>query len=356
MNVICKIIDRKNEWDEVLSQFKEKDIFFKYEYLDLYSKSGEYPLMFYMESSIGKMAYPFMLRDISYSDNFKDKIEKDLYFDISTAYGYGGHLIQANEDNLRISLIELFYEKFGDFCKEKNVVSEFIKFSPLLKNHKDIDRVVNSFYLKKVVATDLQSYGDPLYGEVKKRKRADSRKRRKLGMKTVFEFSPKSFDVQFKIYNETMDRNNASDFYYFSKDYFDKMLATLSDNILIVNVIFKGKIIGFELCFLYGDFIHSHLGGTLLDYIKKSPNDLSSVDIINWGHKNNYKYFYVGGGITSDEDDSLYLYKKAFAKNTDFNYYLGNKVWNQDDYDYLTSLVSRESKDKNKGFFPLYRI
>lgn len=355
MSLDYKVIEDKNEWSNVLDKFKDKDIYFEYEYLDLYTKPGQHPVMFYVETPIGRMAYPFMLKDISYAPNFKGKIERNLYFDIATAYGYGGHLIAPNKEDLRIPLIKTFYQAFGEFCKEKNVVSEFIKFSPLLENHKDIDVVVDSFFLKKGVATDLQTYGNPLDGEVKTRKRRDARRRRNAGMKTVFHCSPKSFDEQFKIYNDTMDRNNADEFYYFPKEYFDKMLSTLSEHILVVDVVLEGEIIGFELLFLYGDFIHAHLSGTLKEHLKESPSDLSGVDVIEWGHKHNYKYFFTGCGLTGDEDDSLYLFKKAFSKNTSFDYYLGNNIWNQEAYDYLVNLISNGGKSRGK-FFPLYRI
>ena len=357
MTLQYKVIEDKDEWSNILNKFndEDRDIFFEYEYLDLYAKPGERPMMFYIEADIGKMAYPFMFNDISYAPKLEGKIERDSYFDISTADGYGGHLISPNEKNLRVPLIKLFYEYFGEFCKEKKIVSEFIKFSPLLENHKDMDNVIDTFFLKKGVATDLQTYGDPLESEVKKRKRRDARRRKNVGMETRFNFSPESFDPQFNIYVDTMNRNNADEFYYFSKEYFDKMFSTLSDNILVVSVVLEEQIIGFELCFLYGDFIHTHLGGTLTDHIKESPNDLSMVDLIKWGHENDYKYVFTGCGLTSDEDDSLYLYKKSFAENTSSDYYLGNNIWNQDAYDHLTSLISDVNKPCDK-FFPLYRI
>lgn len=349
-----KIITEKEEWDYVLDKFEEKTIYFEYEYLDLHRSDSEVPFLLYINTDIGKMAYAFMLRDISYHDNLVENIDRNSYFDVSTPYGYGGHLIKPTQESFRTELIEIFYKKFGEFCKERKIVSEFIRFSPLLENHRDINKAIEVIFMRKVVSTKLLSHEDPLYSQVKKRKRNDANKLRRKGLQTVFKFSPKSFDKELEIYYDTMKRNNASHFYYFSKEYFNKMLVSLSKNILVVNVILDKKIIGFDLCFIYKNFIHSHLAGTRHGYLKYSPNDLSSVDIIKWGHNNGYKEYYTGGGVSNDEDDSLYSYKKAFAKNSDLNFYIGKKVWDQQSYDYLSSFIC-EDKDNDNAYFPKYR-
>lgn len=347
-----KIVTEEGEWNSILDTFDKKNLYFEYRYFDLYRSESETPLLVYMETDIGRMAYPFLIRDISYSEKFKDKIERSLYFDISTAYGYGGHLIEPAEEGLRCELIDLFYKNFTIFCKERNIISEFIRFSPLLKNHRGLDSVIETILLKKVVSTDLQLYGDPLDSEVKKRKIKDARKARERGLTTSFEFSPKSLDSQIKIYKDTMDRNEASDFYYFDDNYFDKLLKNLNDDLLLVNVILDEKIIGFELSFIYEKFIYAHIAGTISDYLKYSPNDLSTVDIIDWGHKAGYSQYLTGGGVTSDEDDSLYLYKKAFSKNSNLNFYIGKKIWDKKSYDYLCNLIT---VDDQNSYFPAYR-
>lgn len=349
-----KIITDKKEWSESLKNFKEKDIYFEYEYLDLYRTDTDTPILFFMTSSLGKAIYPFMLRDISYEEKLNGKIEKNKYFDITTAYGYGGPIVEPLNEKDRENLLKEFYSKLNDYYREKNIVTEFIRFSPLLLNHKDMDTVIDSSFLRKTVATDLQSYGDPIYGEVKKRKRNSAKKCRKLGMKTVFEFAPKNFDRQLKIYYDTMERNDATDFYYFSKDYFEKMFKTLSENLLLVNVMLDEKLIGFELCFLYEKFIHTHLAGTLSEHLRDSPNDLSIVDVISWGHENGYKYLFAGGGTTNEEDDSLLFYKRSFSKNTEFDFHVGQKIWNPVVYDKLCSLA-HGSELPDHDFFPLYR-
>jgi serine/alanine adding enzyme len=350
-----RIIETKSQWDDVLDKFEKKDIFFEYDYMDLYRCEGERPILVYMECESGKIAYPFMIRDISFHSEFKCKLEKDKYFDISTSYSYGGYLIEGDEPGSRTKTIELFYQKFAQFCSCRNVISEFIKFSPLLNNYVGMEQVVELLRYKKMVVTNLQDYGDPLYSEVIGRKRAAANKCRQMGMRSEIQIAPKSFDTQCSIYYDCMNRKGASDYYFYSESYFEKMLKSLSKNILLINIIFEDKIIGFGLCFICDKVIYAHVSGVDENYIKYSLSNLIYVDLINWGHENGYRYFFIGGGLTCAEDDSLYLYKKHFTRHSDIDLYLGNKIWNKEIYDYLVSLRDPEITETST-FFPLYRL
>ena len=59
-----------------------------------------------------------------------------------------------------------------------------------------------------------------------------------------------------------------------------------------------------------------------------------------------------GGGRSSSEEDNLYKFKKQFAKNTKFDFYLGKKIWNKEIYNKLCNEV-KVSKDEE--YFPAYR-
>lgn len=348
-----KIITEEDEWNEALLEFKNKDIFFEYNYFHLYEEKGKKPMMVYMNSHIGRVAYPFMLKDIAFHPSLSQKIEKNTFFDISSPYGYSGPLVEAYKKEERTELIELFYEKFEKFCKDNKVVSEFIKFSPILKNHENMDSVLQTVYLKKMLATNLETQ-ENIDAEIRKSRKKSIRKTRKFGFETEIIVAPKSLDEQMKIYYDTMDRKDATEAFLFSKAYFEKILNTLSEKLLIVNIKNEGKLVAFGLRFLSGDTIYAHLAGTLREYLECSPTNISYADTITWGHENGYKYLFIGGGLTNSEEDSLYEFKRTFSQKTDFDFYIGKKVWNQRDYDYLVTLAS-DTAIENKGFFPQYR-
>lgn len=350
----CKFIYEQKEWDSILSGFKQKDVYFEYSYFDLYRCEGETPVLAFMESDYGKVAYPFMLRDVHFHSDMDSKIEKGKFFDISTPYGYSGPTVEAKDDKLKAKSIQLFYKSFSKFCKEKNVISEFIKFSPILKNHRHLDSAVDVEYQKKMVAVNLQDYGDPLHGELTHARRKLVNRRKRKGMVAVPELNPVNIDAQIGIYLETMCRKHASSAFMFDKQYFERMIENMGSDILLINIYHEDALVSFGLCFLSGDVIYAHIAGTKQDYRHMSPSEICYAESIRWGHENGYRYLFVGGGLTSDENDSLYLYKKSFSQNTSFDAYIGKKIWNREDYDYLVS-ISNHSEEKNRNFFPAYR-
>ena len=349
-----KIVQTKYEWDIILNNFNNKDIYFEYYFLNLYENQGSKPILMYLETEYAKMAYPFMLMDISFHENFNGILGTNKYFDISTYYGYGGHLVEADDHNSEIEIIKLFYELFSDYCREHNIVSEFIKFSPFLKKYEYMESVMNIVRYKKIAITNIDNYGNQICKEIKNTRLKAAEKCRNFGMETKIELTPKSFDKQLEIYYNTLDRKHANKNYYYTRCYFDKMLASFSNNILLVNVMFEEKIIAFGLCLTYDKYIHALVSGVDNKYLNYSPSSMHYLETIKWGFEHGYKYFLSGGGLTCDENDSLYLYKKSFAQKSNYDLYVCNKIWNKEIYDYLVGLVDFNKTSDNK-FFPQYR-
>ena len=70
-----------------------------------------------------------------------------------------------------------------------------------------------------------------------------------------------------------------------------------------------------------------------------------------YGKERSYYYIHHGGGRSSDPEDGLLKYKKKFGKNTEFDFYIGKKIWNENIYQKLIQI----KKNKNSEFFPAYR-
>ena len=352
-----QIIKDKDTWNEIIEGFTSKDVYFIYNYFVPYAnkKNGK-PVLYYFECDYGKIAHTFMLRDIANSNNFKGVLEVNKYFDIISAYGYGGPLVESDTMGNKEKLIEEFEKRFSLYCKENNIISEFVRFHPILKNYLGFENLYNPIYLRKTLATNLQDYGDPLYGEFTKSCRKTVNRCKRRGMTVEFDFTGKTLDAFYKIYNSTMDRNDALDFYYFDLDYFESLIGNLKDNIFIANVIYEDKIVASGIYMHYEKYIHAHLSGTLSDYLKYSPANILKAEVADWGYKNGKHYFHHGGGYTNSEEDGLYRFKKSFSKNTSFNYYVGKKIWNQELYQSLTDKAREQFSDIDENFFPAYRF
>lgn len=300
---------------------------------------------FEFASDHGEIIHSFIQRPID------TKIDDgETWFDLVTPYGYGGPLILSCTGD-REALAREFETAFATYCREHRIVSEFIRFHPLVKNALDFQSVYDVSYSRHTVATNLRDYEDPFMAEFSKSCRKGVRRAQALGVGCEIIERPASLDGFIPIYYETMARNQAEEFYYFGKPYFDRCLELFRDNIVLVNALYEGEVVASELYFVWGPYIHSHLSGTSDAYLDMSPDYVIMYGIMEWGKERGYHFIHTGGGTSSDPEDPLYLFKKKFGKNTDFDFYTGRRIWDRKIYDALCAQIGRN----DSGFFPAYR-
>ena len=149
-----------------------------------------------------------------------------------------------------------------------------------------------------------------------------------------------------------MERKNATEYYFFDDEYFNNIIKYYKDNIILVESIYENKVIAAGLYFTYKDVIHVHLSGTDTEYLSLSPAYILKYATAIWGKEHGYKVIHYGGGLSNSETDSLYVFKRKFANQTDFDFYIGKKIWNKDVYDKLCEI---KNVNKDESFFPAYR-
>lgn len=323
------------------------DIYFTKEY----AKSTEYLLTgkiqsFVYEDENGKILNVFLKRKIELENVELDKI----YYDIQTPYGYGGPIILELKGN-KEELVNSYMNEFEKYCLKNNIVAEFVRFHPLLNNSKDFKNIYETIYMRKTVATVLKDKKDPFLEEFSKSTRKLIRKILKEEIKYEIIEKPLNLDEFKKIYYDTMDRNEALDYYYFSNEYFDYILENLHENTININIYFDNKCIASGLYFIYKNFMHAHLSGTNHNYLYLSPAYILKYLTLEWGKTHNIDFIHYGGGTTNSEDDSLLKFKSKFTKEGFFDFYIGKKIFNKEVYDYLVE----KTKTEDKEFFPKYR-
>jgi len=349
-----QIIKDKTTWNEIINEFKLKDVYFIYNYFVPFQKNGDgEPILYYFECEYGKVAYPFMLRDIAKSENFKGKLEENKYFDISSAYGYGGPLVEVYKGNENIyKLEELFFKNFTNYCNKKNIISQFDRFHPLIKNYRFFKEYSDVMPIRKTVYMNLIDK-EKIWINIESKCRNMIRKAKKNKVYIVLEDDINTIGDFKYIYNSTMDRNNASEYYYFNDNFFNDTIDNLGKNVFIVNAYYEEKIIASSLIMRYNKFLHYHFSGALKEYRKLQANNLLLYEVAKWGNENGYEIFHLGGGYES-ENDSLYKFKKSFSKLEDNDFYIGKKIHNIELYNYLTAIVNKIKPNKST-FFPEYR-
>ena len=320
------------------------DIYFEDNYGKLYEKNenGKFE-KFEIINENGKIVNRFLVREIP------TKIDGKTYYDIVTPYGYGGPVIESLTGN-KETLINAYETEFSKYCQEKNIVSEFVRFHPIVKNYEDFEKIYNPEYSRKTLITKLNE-DDVVQNQFGKSCRKNIRQAINKGITYKVTEAPENIGTFKEIYYSTMDRNNATDYYYFDDEYFDDILKYFRNNVILVEAIFEEKTIAAGLYFIYKNMIHIHLSGTITEYLYLSPAYILRYAVTLWGIEKGYEIIHHGGGRSSSEEDTLYLFKKNFARLYNVDFYLGKKIWNKETYDELC----KEKDIKDDGFFPAYR-
>lgn len=339
-------IKNSNEWDKVVRTFKNYDIY----YLSGYAKSFEIhgdgePMLLYFEDGDIRAINVVMKRDIEDDARFSEKISRDTYFDLITPYGYGGWIIEGHDNTDKL------FSEYENWAKSNNIVSEFVRFHPVLDNAHFSEDAYDVIPLGGTICLDITTE-ETIWANITSKNRNMIRKAEKNGITIHMGRSSELFETFREIYNATMDKDNAADYYYFAPEFYESVLNDLSDNAQVFYARNEdGKIIAASIILFENGRLNYHLSGSIREYQNLAPTNLLLYKAALWGCENGCKTFHLGGGVGSGED-SLFKFKKSFYRGELCRYHIGKKIFMQKEYDMLLSL--REDVSQT-GFFPKYR-
>jgi hypothetical protein len=352
-------IDR---WGEIYNDLNIKDIMWQPSYLKLWHIHGDgTPFLIYFQDEYGSIIYAFLKRDLASIKFIPDTISKN-YFDITTPYGYGGPLVRLSDNSKIDYLIQDWRLAFSGFCKNNNIISEFIRFHPVLENHKYfVNRSgINIETANYVVYVDLMIPEEQIWKNYEYNNQKNIKKAKRSGIEVLIDKDFIFLDEFKDIYNHTMMRSNAKTYYFFKDDFFEFIKSKLNQNAVLFFARLNGKLVSTELVLFDDEIAYSFLGGTISDYFSYRPNNLLKHELILWAKQKNIKYYLIGGGYSID--DGIFRYKKSFSTNGVKPYLVGKIIHNHEIYqllrektkDYLSNINSGINIDEI-SYFPIYR-
>ena len=281
----------------------------------------------------------------------KRKIKNTSFFDLITPYGYGGVAFKKNTDT---TFRENIFELLRDCLSNTNCISVFLRLHPLLNSNVKESEFV--FGNGVTLATKLNSSYPDLYNKYSSGHKYDLKKSKKNeNISIVDDADFIFFDDFIEIYLETMRYLQASDFYYFDKEYFYKMKKLLAEELKLVIVKLNEQVIGASLFMLHNNIIQYHLSGTTVEGRKYQPSKLILDYMIDWGISQGYSFLHLGGGV-GGQQDALYKFKKGFSAD-EYSFYTVRLIINSTVYRQLClDLKFTDTEiDNISNFFPLYR-
>jgi hypothetical protein len=349
---IIPFVEKKG-WNEVVRSFKEYDVYYLHGYVKAFQIHGDGdPLLLHYSSEELRGISVVMKRDIASFELFDGVLTQNQYFDIVTPYGYGGFLFEGNTSKTNL---EKFDKSYFDLLNQENIVSEFIRFHPLLKNANEMRVISEVQDLGKTVSMDLKS-SEIIWENMTSKNRNVIRKAKKNGVEIFHEKGLQIFEDFKKIYNVTMQHDNAAPYYYFGNDFYTSIHNDLNDNYEMFYAVHEDKIIAMSIILCANNTMHYHLSGSCFEYRNLAPTNLLLYKAACWGSLQGFQTFHLGGGLGSGED-SLYKFKEAFNRYSDNRFSIGKRIVNDKLY---KSLVEKRVEmnsdfDLSSRYFPLYR-
>lgn len=337
-------IEQAKEWDVIVRTFKDYDVYWLSGYVKAFMIHGDGdPLLFFFEDKNVRGINVVLKRDIAKNNHFKGIISENTYFDFSTPYGYGGWIIEGdNKDSL--------FSAYEKWCNKNGIISEFVRFHPVVGNNIFSEKNYEVIPLGQTIAMDLSS-PEVIWENIISKNRNMIRKAEKSGVKIFNGRSDELYKAFIDIYNSTMERDLADEYYYFKPEFYNSICYDLAENAQIFYAVKDGEIIAASIMIAANGKMNYHLSGSKFEYRNLAPSNLLLYKAALWGCANGYKSFHMGGGVGSGEDN-LFKFKKSFYRKDDLcRFYIGKKVYLQDKYDELLAL----REPTNSNYFPKYR-
>ena len=271
------------------------------------------------------------------------KVPNTHYYDIQSPYGYGGPLY-VGEDDFIIEAIEHYKE----WCLDHDVLVEFIRFHPLLKNENQYYGQV--YKNRQTVFIDLKT--EDLLLEFSTRVRTAIRKAQKSNVNIVFLKSQAYIDQFIQMYTSLMNKKNAGKDYFFHQEYFSELLK--QENVYLLSAVNdSGQVIGASIFFTYGHTAEYHLSTSNDEGRKKNVANLIIYEFAKYAQKEQYNALYLGGGTDSSDENSLLFFKRGFSKN-EVLFYIGSFKHNEAVYEKLRNEYIKSHSEK-ESYILFYR-
>ncbi|WP_313130760.1 lipid II:glycine glycyltransferase FemX [Anaerocolumna sp.] len=355
------LINQPEEWNRIVTSFHKYDVYYLSEYVKAFQIHGDgEPALFYYEDDGIKAVNVFILRDIEADKRFKNQIPQGAYFDITTPYGYGGFLIEGNITRDTVKRLE---KEYTDYCINKGIISEFVRFHPLLSDYETLEMLYHISKLGKTIVIPLNSK-EEIWNNLTSKNRNMVRKAVKSGVEIYWGRSKDLIKSFMPLYKATMDKDKAKPYYYFGEDFFHSILYDLKNQAVLFYAVYQKHIISMAVLLLTNGHMNYHLSASQKVYQHLAPTNLLLYEAACWGFDNGFKTFHLGGGLGSKED-SLYRFKSSFSRDSDYTFTIGTKIFDQEKYDQLIEIRKKEMQKSNHSdttmlqsatdFFPLYR-
>lgn len=299
---------------------------------------------FEINNELGHIFYQFIVRPTPV------QIEGETYYDIITPYGFSGPIILSSDLEKNPQLIKLFEKEFGEYCQEHRIVTEYVRFSPWLKNRLDFESLYEFRDNGHVLYIDLREE-DFFMQQFASVTRGQVRKALKKDVEIEFDFTGEHVEEFHRLYMLTVKKNQIEPYYLFSVESLRSSFEKFKGKQFLLFAKHQGQYISATFVLHHGDYAHYHLTANDPEYSSLSGNSLIVYELCRWAVEHGKKEVHLGGA----PNENLYRFKRNFTKAEPLELLMGKKIHNQQAYDQLVEAKRQNGGIELPGYFPLYR-
>jgi hypothetical protein len=316
-------VEITDSWDKYLEKYEpeDQDIYYQERYVKEYEDTEAKALCIICEEGDNILLMPFLRK--AYGP----------YYDFETPYGYGGPIANNRNQawiNEALDLMKKYFE-------QENYICGFLRFHPLLNNADYCKEAMTVIYDRKTVYINTEDNADDIWAKQitsKNRNMIRKAEKNELVFKAEYDFASMKKFVE--LYNGTMKRLEADDFYFFDEAYYEKMEEDFKDHAFLGTVWLGEQLICSAIFFYDGVYGHYHLEGSNHEYSKLAANNFLLWNVAQEMHKLGVKKFHLGGGYDANPENSLLKFKKSFSPN-EGDFYIGKWMFNQEVYNQVVA-------------------
>ncbi len=329
-------IEITDKWNDKLLHFSktQKDIYFSESYVKLATGKNETPLCIVCTEDENIMLLPFLRSE------FKD------FFDFETPYGYGGPISNSTDEKWNEKAVKEIVKYFNS----QNYLAGFLRFHPLLNNSEFCRNTFTVIDDRKTIAIDTAVSEEEMWmNQISSKNRNMIRKAEKNGLTFERDNEFDHIEEFKKLYNSTMSRLDADDFYFFDDEYYKKFIEIFKGKGFLGCIKKDNEIISAALFMYENCWGHYHLAGSNRDYSSLGANNLLLWKVACEMHKEGVKEFHLGGGTNGDEENSLFKFKRSFSPN-EKQFSIGKIIFNNEAYEEICSEWAKKYPEKAEKY------
>uniref|UniRef100_UPI0040497790 hypothetical protein n=1 Tax=Flavobacterium sp. TaxID=239 RepID=UPI0040497790 len=321
------------------------DTYYLPAYLNFDAKiqGGEYEIFVLVEDN-NYFIYPYIKIPLN-------EYKMGKYFDLASPYGYGGPI--SNNRDFFQRAEHYFINYISKFC-----VTEFVRYNWRydFKFEVNIENLQN----RKIVIVNLQNGFETVWNtSFSSKNRNLVNKMIKDGFEFIISKSVSDLNLFIDMYYDTMNNVSADNFYFFDRASIIELYGELHEKVILAKVIKDDTLCGAALFFISDTGSIYFLSARDILLSKFPITNFLISKVIEKLISLNIKILNLGGGLSNNDDDSLFKFKKNFS-NTCSDFWVGKRIHNKEIYNDLINLWIKDKGlddySSKKHLLQFYRV